>query len=31
MVNGALGPLTGTEAHLFKAVVGDLGTSGGGI
>ena len=31
MVNGALGPLTATEAHLFNAVVGDLGTSDGGI
>ena len=31
MVNGTLGPLAATEAHLFDAVVGDLGTSDGGI
>ena len=33
MVNGTLGPLAATEAHLFDAIViiGDLGTSDGGI
>ena len=31
MVNGTLGPLAATEAHLFDAVVGDLGTSDGGM
>ena len=31
MVNGTLGPLAATEAHLFHAVLGGLGTSDGGI
>ena len=31
LVDGTLGPLGATEAHLFDAVVGDLGTSDGGI
>ena len=31
MFNETLGPLAATEARLFDAVVGDLGTSDGGI
>ena len=31
VVNGTLGPLAATEAHLFDAIVGDLGTLDGGI
>ena len=31
MVDGTLGPLAAAEAHLFDAVVGNLGASDGGI